>query len=604
MELGDQAPVSPVYTPAPPAVNPVEPIQSLPGEKPLSLGRWRDGRSSRAPQYSARYNEYKRSLEDKASLVLLDEFRTNELALVAEPLEPQSYDQAVASDCPEKWMAAFKEEFDSLEKNNTWKLVEKLPPGYTAINCKWIGKIKPGYEGVPERYKGRLVAVGCRQKFGRDYDEVFSPVAHQEAVKATLAEVAFRGLYAKQIDIKTAFLYSELDKKIFMKQPQGFLKVGKESWVCELQKSIYGLKQAPRLWYQLLDRVLGTFSHKGKHLVKSNADKCVYVLRNQNFILIVIAHVDDLFMAATTMEALDALAKHVFERFEGRTVPPTRFLGTDITRDLINKKIHLSQQHLVVKLIDRFDMKNLSPKFVPADPSKKLIRCMLASDSFNFPYREAVGALLYLAISTRPDISYAVGQVAKHCQNPDLSHWEAVEQIFAYLITTQDYGLWLGGDEENAIVGYCDADFAGDINDRTSTSGNIFFLHGGPVAWSSKKQKCVALSTTEAEYVSASEATKTAVWLRTLHNDFTGINYKVPLFCDNQGAVRLVHNPEFHPRTKHVDNRYHFVRKMDEDGLIEVLFVKSENQLADIFTKPLPRTSFEKNREKIGVGKM
>ncbi len=236
--------------------------------------------------------------------------------------------------------------------------------------------------------------------------------------------------------------------------------------------------------------------------MKSNAEKCVYVLRNQNFILIVIAHVDDLFMAATTMEALDALAKHVFERFEGRTVPPppTRFLGTDITRDLINKKIHLSQQHLVVKLIDRFDMRNLSPKFVPADPSKKLKRCMLASDSFNFPYREAVGALLYLAISTRPDISYAVGQVAKHRQNPDLSHWEAVEQIFAYLITTQDYGLWLGGDEENVIVGYCDADFAGDINDRTSTSGNIFFLHGGPVAWSSKKQKCVTLSTTEAEY--------------------------------------------------------------------------------------------------------
>ena len=165
------------------------------------------------------------------------------------------------------------------------------------------------------------------------------------------------------------------------------------------------------------------------------------------FILIVIAHVDDLFMAATTMEALDALVKHVFEQFEGRTVLPTRFLGTDITRDLINKKIYLSQQHLVVKLIDRFDMRNLSPKFVPADPSKKLKRCMLALDS----YREAVGALLYLAISTRPDISYAVGQVAKHCQNPDFSHWEAVEQIFAYLIATQDYGLWLwlGGDEEN-----------------------------------------------------------------------------------------------------------------------------------------------------------
>jgi hypothetical protein len=152
IEVDDQLPVSPEHIPAPPAVNPVELIQSLPGEEPLILGRWRVGRSSRAPQYTARYNEYKRGLADKADMVLLDEFRTNELALVAEPFDPQSYDKAVASDCPEKWMAAFKEEFDSLEKNNTWKLVEKLPPGYTAINCKWIGKIKPGYEGVPERY--------------------------------------------------------------------------------------------------------------------------------------------------------------------------------------------------------------------------------------------------------------------------------------------------------------------------------------------------------------------------------------------------------------------------------------------------------------------
>jgi hypothetical protein len=219
-----------------------------------------------------------------------------------------------------------------------------------------------------------------------------------------------------------------------------------------------------------------------------------------------------------------------------------------------------------------------------------------------YPYREAVGALLYLALSTRPDISYAVGQVAKYCQNPGESHWEAVSQIFGYLNGTKDLGIWLGS-EQSGIIGYSDADFAGDTNDRSSTSGSIFFFRGGPVAWSSKKQSCIALSTTEAEYVAACEATKTAVWLRYLLQDFSGKEEEVPMFCDNQGAVKLVHNPEYHPKTKHIALRYHFVRRAVEEKMVNVNFVRSEDQLADIFTKALPGPAFSKMRKRIGVGK-
>ena len=194
--------------------------------------------------------------------------------------------------------------------------------------------------------------------------------------------------------------------------------------------------------------------------------------------------------------------------------------------------------------------------FIPANPMKSEGEM----PKTRYPYREAVGALLYLALSTRPDISHAVSQIAKHCQNPDATHWEAVIQILAYLKGTKDLGIWLGG-KQDGIVGYSDADFAGDINDRSSTSGNIFLISSGPVAWSSKKQPCIALSTTEAEYVATCEATKTAVWLRCLLQDST------------------------------------------EEKKIKVDYVATKDQLADIFTKPLPGPVFTKMKKRIGAGR-
>lgn len=499
-------------------------------------------------------------------------------------------------------MKAFQEEFDSLIENETWKLVP-LPPGCSTINCKWIGRVKPASEGVPGRYKGRLVAIGTRQKYGVDYDEIFSPAPHQEAVKAALSEIAVLDLETIQLDVKTAFLHATLDKTIYMKQPEGFVHPGKEEFVCLLQKSLYGLKQAPRLWFGVLDKALGKFGLKN-----SSADKCIYVLRKNDLILIAIVHVDDFIIGANSKNILEELGAHLGNLFKIRIVPPTRFLGINIHRDRNAKRIFLSQEHMITKLTERFEMADVHPRTIPADPTKRLQANKHPKSegetwTSRYPYREAVGALLYLALSTRPDISYAVSQAAKYCQNPTSTHWEAVRQIFGYLNGTKDLGIWLGG-QLSGIEGYSDAEFAGDMNDRSSTSGSIFFFRGGPVAWSSKKQNCIALSTTEAEYVSTCEATKTAIWLRCLLQDFTGVEQPVPMLCDNQGAVKLVHNPEFHPKTKHIAVRYHFVRRAVEEKKISVNYVKSEDQLADIFTKPLPGPVFTRMRKRIGMGKI
>ena len=237
-------------------------------------------------------------------------------------------------------------------------------------------------------------------------------------------------------------------------------------------------------------------------------------------------HVDDGIAASNKKSVLVDIGTHLGSKFIMHTVPPTRYIGLNISRDQPNKRVFIFQSHIIEKLSSRFGMSKMIPKTIPADPSIRLIasKCPKSEGEKTtspYPYREAVGALLYLALMTRPDISYAVGQVSKYCQNPNESHWNAVTQIFAYLNGTMDFGIWLGG-ERTGLIGYTDADFAGDKSDYRSTSGSIFFFHGGPVSWSSKKQSCTALSTTEAEYIAACEATKTAVWLSCLLQDFSG----------------------------------------------------------------------------------
>ena len=259
-------------------------------------------------------------------------------------------------------------------------------------------------------------------------------------------------------------------------------------------------------------------------------------------------------------------------------------------------------------MIVRFGMADLHPMDIPADPNKRLKANTEKCEGekymqFPYPYKQAVGALLYVALSTRPDISFAVGQIAQQSHSPDDTHWLAVLHIFAYLLKTKHLGLWLGG-KMNGLLGFSDSDFAGNLDDRSSTSGSIFFYHGGPVAWSSRKQKCIALSTTEAEYVAGAEASATAIWLRCLCGDLNGVDQTVPMFCDNNGAVLLAHNPEFHPKTKHIQNKYHFIRRAVEEKKITVTHIRAEDQLADIFTKPLPKVTFESMRARIGVGSL
>ena len=413
-----------------------------------------------------------------------------------------------------------------------------------------------------------------------------------------------------QIDIKTAFLAIDIDYPIYMTQPEGFVVPGKEEWVWECLKAIYGTKQASHLFgVEVKDHV------KQFKLVALTADGCVYVRIVEDEFSILITYVDDCLYATNKPETCQQFLTHMAKKFEIRQLPPTRFLGINIQRDRANHRIFISQEHTVKNLLEKYNMVDSKPVAVPADPHSHLSADMLPTaegerqlDMNNVPYRAAVGALIYVGNATRPDISFAVHQAARFNSNPLPAHWSAVKRVLRYLKGTQSLGIWLGGGGEEVVL-YGDADFAADADTRKSTSGLIGFLRGGPVSWASRRQSTVATSTTQSEFNALTEAAKDAVWLRRFNAEFSknssGCLKKPPavkVFCDNQPALKLSKNPEFHRRTKHFDIEVHYVRELQEKGEIEVCEVDTRNQLADIFTKPLKPDNFIRLREMIGMG--
>ena len=461
--------------------------------------------------------------------------------------------------------------------------------------------MKPGYAGVPERYKARLVAKCFTQCYGTDYNETFSPVLKYNSLRTILAIAVHRDLDISLLDVKTAFLNGDLKEEVFMEQPEGLILPGKEDHVCLLKKSLYGLKQAPRMWNEKFNRFLVKFG-----LSRSEFDSCVYFRRNSKEILIVAIFVDDALVCASNKLLAKGVTDFLSEEFDMHCLPATRFLGLDLHKE--DGRLVVNQPEFIKKILIKFYMESCNATSIPMDPGIRLTTEMSPTseeeknDMANVPYREAVGCLLYLSITCRPDISFAVSQVAKFCQKPGRAHWNAVKKIIAYLSGTTQRGIVFEKKEGPPIFGYTDADYGGDLDNRYSTSGSTFFVHGNLVSWSSKRQKCVSLSTTEAEYVAASDSSKEAVWLSSLLIEIGETSKQpVPIFCDNQSAIQSIRNPAFHQRTKHIDIKYHFVRSLQENQIIDVSFVPSKEQKADMFTKPLPRSEFNRMCTNLGM---
>ncbi|GJY76657.1 retrovirus-related pol polyprotein from transposon TNT 1-94 [Tanacetum coccineum] len=465
------------------------------------------------------------------------------------------------------------------------------------IKLKWIYKVKIDESGGVLKNKARLVAQGFRQEDGIDFEESFAPVARIEAIHIFVANAAHKNMMIFQMDVKMAFLNGKLKEEVYISQPEGFVDQDNPSHVYKLKKALYGLKQAPRAWYDMLSSFLIS-----QQFSKGVVDPTLFTRHAGNDILLVQIYVDDIIFASTNTAMCDEFANQMTSKFKMSMMGQMSFfLGLQISQS--PRGIFINQSKYASEIVKKYGLNTTDSVDTPMIETKKLDEDLQGKPVDATLYRGMIGSLMYLTAS-RPDLNYVVCLCARYQAKPTEKHLQAVKRIFRYLNGTINMGLWYSKDTDMSLTAYADADHAGCQDTRRSTSGSAQFLGDKLVSWSSKKQKSTAISSTEAEYIALSGCCSQILWMRSQLTDYGFQFNKIPLYCDNKSAIALCCNNVQHSRAKHIDIRYHFIKEQVENGIVELYFVRTEYQLADIFTKPLPRERFNFLIDKLGMKSM
>ncbi len=353
---------------------------------------------------------------------------------------------------------------------------------------------------------------------------------------------------------------------------------------CHLHRALYGLRQAPRAWHIRLMEVLTAMG-----FTPSAADPSLLIADGKSGKVFILVYVDDMLIAAHSMADIDKVKAGLNEKFEAHDLGEARFfLGMAVDRDRSRRQIKLSQKRLTAQLLDTYNMADCKGRTLPLSVATQLTKAEGEPlDQATHSYTHMVGSLLYLSVCTRPDIAQAVGVLSKYMAAPTTVHWQAAKGVLRYVASTKEQGIAYGS-SPGSIIGYCDADYAGDLDTRRSTTAYVFILHGGAITWLSKRQSTVAASTTEAEYIAAAETTKEALWLRVLLRDLGVSISTMKIYADNQSAIKLLKNPVSSLRSKHIDVAYHFARERVARKEIEFQYIKTDEMLADMLTKAVP----------------
>jgi len=457
-----------------------------------------------------------------------------------------------------------------------------------------------------ERYKARTVAQGFSQRPGLEFGETFAPTTKWAALRSILAIAALEDLELESVDISTAYLNGVMpaEHEVFMKQPPGFEQRGAE-WVCRLKKGLYGLKQGGYLWYKELESKL-----RGIGFTRVRSDHSVYVWQREDAKVIVPVFVDDLTIACKSKAVIAEVKSELKRHFKLRDLGPTSFLlGVSITRDRPSRSLQLSQHQYILEMLQRFNMSDCKPVATPMDPNVRLSTAQAPqtpeekAEMSQVPYINAVGALMYLSVATRPDIAYSVSVLCRFSSNPGMVHWKAVKHLFRYLQGSKDLKLtYSPSSSSEFFTTYSDADHGGNPDTGKSTTGYAVKIGTGAVSWSSKLQSMVALSTTEAEYIAATSSAMECLWMRSFLSEL-GYSVDGPsLMCmDNQSAVQVAKNPEHHGRMKHLDLRYFWLRDVVERRDVRLEYIPTGQMVADVLTKALGRIKVEEAQRQLGL---
>nr|AAM00978.1 Putative retrovirus-related pol polyprotein from transposon Tnt 1-94 [Oryza sativa Japonica Group]AAP53107.1 retrotransposon protein, putative, Ty1-copia subclass [Oryza sativa Japonica Group] len=481
---------------------------------------------------------------------------------------PRTIEEAYSSPDADYWKEAVRSEMDSIMSNGTWEVVER-PYGCKPVGCKWVFKKKLRPDGTIEKYKARLVAKGYTQKEGEDFFDTYSPVARLTTIRVLLALAASHGLLVHQMDVKTAFLNGELEEEICMDQPDGYVLEGQDGMVCKLLKSLYGLKQAPKQWHEKFDTTLTSAG-----FVVNEADKCVYYRYGGGGVILCL-YVDDILIFGTSLNVIEE------DLGEADVILNIKLQRGD------EGGITLVQSHYVDKVLSHFGYSDCKPAPTPYDPSVLLRKNRrIARDQLR--YSQIIGSLMYLASATRPDISFAVSKLSRSVSNPGDDHWQALERVMRYLKGTMSYGIHYTGYPK-----------------IKATSGYVFTLGGSAVSWKSCKQTILTRSTIEAELTSLDTAIVEAEWLRELLMDLPMVEKPVPAIlmnCDNQTVIIKVNSSKDNMKSsRHIKRRLKSVRKQKNSGVIALDYVQTARNLADQFTKGLPRNVIDSASREMGL---
>ncbi|GJX88353.1 putative ribonuclease H-like domain-containing protein [Tanacetum coccineum] len=479
-------------------------------------------------------------------------------ALTVSTIEPKNIKEAMAD---HSWIESMQDELNQFERLQVWELVPR-PEGKNIIALKWLWKNKCDAENIVVRNKTRLVAKGYKQEEGIDFEESFAPVARLEAVRMFIAYAAHKNITIFQMDVKTAFLNGPLKEEVYVSQPEGFIDPEFPDRVYRLKKALYVLK------------------------------------RHEGDILLVQVYVDDIIFGSTNPDFSKRFANLMKNNFEMSMMGELKFfLGLQVHQS--PRGIFISQSQYAIELLKKHGLDERVSMSTPM-ATERLDADLQGTPTDPTTYRRMIGGLMYLTAS-RPDISFATFVCARYQARPTVKHLKEVKRIFRYLRQSYNMGLWYPKDSGFELIAYSDADHAGCKDDYKSTSGGLQFLGGKLVSWSSKKQDCTAMFTAEAEYVSLSACCVQVIWMRTQLFDY-GYKYnRIPMYCDSKSAIAISCNPIQHSKTKHIDIRYYFINEHVEKGTVENYFVGTEYQLADLFTKALPKERFEYLVHRIGM---
>lgn len=524
--------------------------------------------------------------------MIVEEEDAELLAMFVGDMDPVRFEEAVRH---EHWRTAMESEIKSINDNHTWKLVDLLA-GAKVIGVKWIFKTKLNERGELDKFKARLVAKGFHQTQGVDFHEVFAPVARWDTIRVILALAAQRRWCVFQLDVKSAFLHGELAEDVYVEQPQGFESGDDAGKVYKLQKALYGLRQAPRAWYS---RIEGYFAREGFR--KCHCEHTLFVKAEKGDVLIVSVYVDDLIYTSSSETMIVEFKRSMEEEFAMTDLGKMKyFLGVEVVQD--EQGIFIGQKKYAVETLQKFGMEECNAVRNPMVRGNRLTKEGAGARVDPTSFKQLVGSLRYLT-ATRPDLIYSVNLVSRYMESPSEQHLAAAKRILRYVQGTVGFGIQYrhGGDEK--LIGYVDSDYAGDEDDRRSTSGYTFLFGDGAVSWSSKKQPIVTLSTTKVEYVAAASGACQAVWLRNVLMDIGCDQEKgTVILCDNSSTIKLAKNHVLHGRSKHIHVRYHFIRELVNEEVISLEYCTTQEQVSDIMTKPVKLDVFERLREKMGVG--